>query len=78
MTENHSSTNNPKIIYLTADMLRRNTNTVHSQESTEMNQNDVPQADPQDASKTLTTLFDTWLTDSQNRHRVLSRHCKTL
>lgn len=36
MTANHSSTNNRKIIYLTPDMLRRNTNTVHSQESTEM------------------------------------------
>jgi hypothetical protein len=73
VTENHSSTNNRKIIYLTPDMLRRNTNTVHSQESTEMSQNDFPQADSRDASKTLTTLFDTWLTDAQNRHCVLSR-----
>jgi hypothetical protein len=36
VTVNH----NRKIIYLTPDMLRRNTNTVHSQESTEMNINE--------------------------------------
>jgi hypothetical protein len=40
VTSNHSSTNNRKIIYLSADMLRRDTNTVHSQESTEMTINE--------------------------------------
>lgn len=40
MTANRSFTNNRKIIYLTPDMLRRNTNNVHSQESTEMTINE--------------------------------------